>query len=85
MNRKHYIYIYIDGERWAKHIPYKKHGFASPGRSSLALNIQCRKESLAEYLMSQREMRKYWEEPHAPLYGPLSCWSRWMKIKRVRS
>jgi hypothetical protein len=85
MNRKDYIYRYIDGERWTKYIIYKRHGFESAGRNRLALKLQCKKESLAEYLMPQRKMRKYWEEPHAPLYGPLKGWTMWMKIKRARS
>ena len=57
-------------------------GHWSYGRSSLALDIKIRKEHLKEFLMSQREMRKYWNEPRGPLYGPLSCFSLWLKMKK---
>lgn len=61
-----------------------KKGHLSPGRrNGLALTIQCRQEHLKEYLMSQREMRKYWNDPHMPLYGPLGCFSRWLQIKKM--
>lgn len=61
-----------------------KKGHWAVGRSYHALKIEIRKKHLKEFLMSQREMRRYWEEPHAPLYYPLSCFSRWLKIKKTK-
>ena len=34
-----------------------------------------------EHHMSARAMRRYWEEPHARLYGPLSLTTKWLKWK----
>ena len=62
-----------------------KKGHWNTGRGGwYALRIAVRKQSLSEFLMSQREMRRYWGEPHAPLYYPLSCFSRWLKIKKTK-
>lgn len=54
------------------------------GRSSLALDILVRKESDKEFLMSQRNARRYWGNKHDPLYGPCSSFSKWLYHKKAR-
>lgn len=62
-----------------------KKGKWSFGRSSLALDIKIAKQQNKEFLMSHREMRRYWEDYHFPLYGQLKCFSRWLDLKRFNS
>ena len=33
-----------------------------------------------EFFMAARQMRIYWDEPHAPLYYPLRLYSRYLKF-----
>ena len=47
-----------------------------------ALRIAAEQQIKREHFMSHREMRVYWDEPRAPLYGPCSMVSNWLKYKR---
>lgn len=38
-----------------------------------------------EFFMTHREMRRYWEERKAALYGPLRLMSRWLSMKGVNT
>jgi hypothetical protein len=38
-----------------------------------------------EHFMSHREMRVYWDEPKAELFGPLRLMTRWIYMLNVRS
>ena len=35
-----------------------------------------------EFLMSHRQMAKYWNDYHDGVFGPLSCYSRLLEMKR---
>lgn len=51
-------------------------------RSRLYWQIHARQQIKREHFMSHREMRRYWDEPRAPLYGPLRLFSRWQMLRR---
>jgi hypothetical protein len=40
-----------------------------------------RQQFIREMLMSPREMRKYWNDKHEPLYGPRCRYSTLLKTK----
>lgn len=54
----------------------------SNAKSRLHWQIVAKREFKAEFFMTHRDMRKYWEDRHAPLYGPLSLMSRWLRMRR---
>ena len=35
-----------------------------------------------EFLMSHRQMAKYWDDYHDGVFGPLCCYSRLLEMKR---
>lgn len=51
-------------------------------KSKLYWKIKARQQLKREFHMSHREMRRYWDEPRAPLYGPLRLFSRWQAFRR---
>lgn len=42
-----------------------------------------RQEFIRQFLMSPRDMRKYWNDQNKALYGPGRCYSRVLQMKRM--
>lgn len=61
--------------------PSNWHGKNGGCRSHRHAYTMARLELREEFFMSQRTMRRYWQEPSGPLYGPLGMMSSWLRFK----
>lgn len=54
-------------------------GIAGGVRNRNAAYIAAGLEMRREFFMLPRDMRRYWDDDNAPLYGPCGCMSRYLK------
>lgn len=61
--------------------PWNWHGKNGGCRSHRHAYTMARLQMWREMFMPQRTMRRYWQEPRGPLYGPLGLMSNWLRFR----